>query len=99
MICFNCEMETACKSCLDLVSQKKPSSTGNNMLKSKLPNEYHQMLPHYEGVYKPKQKIIDFESGREVLMKENYKMVVKRRFQRIYTMMECKLYIKTEDIY
>ena len=52
-------------------------------MKRKPPNDYHQMLPHYESKYKPKQNIIDFESAREILMEEEYKMVVKRRFERI----------------
>ena len=64
------------------------------MLKRKFSNESHQMLPHYEGEYKPKQCNIDFESARENLMKEDYKMVAKRRFDGIYSNMECKLYIK-----
>ena len=68
------------------------------MMKRKPPNGNHQMLPHYESVYKLKQNIIDFEYARENLMKEDYKMVVKRRFQRIYNMMECKSYMKNEDI-
>ena len=46
MNCFNCEMERACKLCLDLISQKKTYSTDINMLKRKPPNENHQMLPH-----------------------------------------------------
>ena len=79
-------MERACISCLDLISQKKTSSTDNNLLTRK-PYEYHQMLPHYEGVYKPKPNIIDFESAREVLMEKDYKMIVKRRFERIYNLM------------
>ena len=53
MNCFNCEMEKSCKSCLDLISQKKTYSTDINMLKRKPPNEYHQMLPHYVGKYEP----------------------------------------------
>ena len=85
--CFNCELERTCKSCLDLISEKKISSTDINMLKRKSPNDYHQVLPHYEGEYKPKQNSIDFESAREILMKEDYKMVVNRRIERIYNMM------------
>ena len=42
------------------------------------------MFPCYEGKYEPKQNNIDFESAKEVLMKEDDKMVVKRRFERIY---------------
>ena len=33
MNCFNCEMVRACKSCLDLISQKKTYSTDKNVLK------------------------------------------------------------------
>ena len=98
MNCFNCEMERACKSCLDLISKKKTYSTDINMLKRKPPNQYHQMLPFYEGVFEPKQNNIDFQSAREILMKEDYKMVKKRRFEKINDMMTCKSYIKYEDI-
>ena len=98
MNCFNCEMERACKLCLNLISQKKTYSTDISMLKTKPPNEHHQMLPYYEGVYKPKQKNIDFESAREFLMKRDYKMVEKRRFERITDMITCKSYLKYEDI-
>ena len=94
---FNCEMEKACKSCLDLISQKKTSSTDINMLKRKPPNEQHQMLPHYVGKYEPKQNNIDFESAKEVLMKEDDKMVEKRRFERINDMISYKSYIEYED--
>ena len=97
--CFNCEMEKACDPCLNLISQKKNYSTDINTLKRKPPNEYHQMPPHYEGVYEPKQNNINFESAKKILMKEDYKMVVKRRFERIYNMMmDFKTYIKYEDI-
>ena len=99
MNCFNCEMEKSCKSCLDLISQKKSYSTDINMLKRKPPNQYHQMIPHYVGKNEPKQSIIDFESAKDILMKEDDKMVVKRRFERIYhMMMDFKSYIKYEDI-
>ena len=96
--CFNCEMERSCKSCLDLISQKKTYSTDINMLKRKPPNEYHQMLPHYVGKYEPKQNIINFESAKEILMKEDYKMIEKRRFERIYNALETMTYTKYEDI-
>ena len=56
------------------------------------------MLPHCDGIYEPEQNIIDFESARETSMKEDYKMVVKTRFERIYNKMECKSYMKNEDI-
>ena len=99
MNCFNCEMERSCKSCLDLISQKKTYSTDINMLKRKPPNEKYQMLPHYVGKYEPKQNNIDFESAKDILMKEDDKMVVKRRFERIYNMMlDFISYIKYEDI-
>ena len=75
MNCFNCEMKKACKTCLDLISQKKTYSTDINKLKRKPPNEKHQMLPYYEGVYEPKQNNIDFEFAKDILMKEDYKMV------------------------
>ena len=96
--CFNCEMEKACKTCLDLGSQKKAYSTDINMLKRKPSNENYQMLPFYGGEFKPKQNNIYFETAREILTKEDYKMVVKRRFERICNMMDCKSYMKNEDI-
>ena len=68
------------------------------MLKRKPAIEYYQMLPFYEGMYKRKQNNIDFESAGKTLIEEVYKMVVKRCFERIYNMMECKSYMKTEDI-
>ena len=69
------------------------------MLKRKPPNEQHQMLPYYEGVYEPRHIKIDFESAKDILMKEDDKMVVKRRFERIYNMMmDFQSYIKYEDI-
>ena len=66
MNCFNCEMGRADKSCLDLLSQKKTHSTDINMFKRKTINEYHQMLPPYEGKYEPKQNNIDIESTRKI---------------------------------
>ena len=99
MNCFNCEMERSCKSCLDLISRKKTYSTDINMLKRKPPNEYHQMLPHYVGKYEHKQNNIDFDSAKDILMKEDDKMIVKRRFERIYNMMmDFKSYINYENI-
>ena len=50
------------------------------MLKRKPANENDQMLPYYEGEYKPKQNNIDFESAREISMKEDHKMFVERPF-------------------
>ena len=92
-------MERACKTYLDLISQKKSYSTEINMLKRKPPSQYHQMLPYYVGKYEHKQNNIGFESAKDILMKEDYKMVVKRRFERIYNMMlDFKSYFKYEDI-
>ena len=48
MNCFNCEMEGACKTCLDRISQKKTCSIDINMLKRKTGNECYQMLPYYQ---------------------------------------------------
>ena len=56
------------------------------------------MLPHYAGKYEPKQKNIDSESVREILMKEDYKMIMKRRFERIYNAIETMTFTKHEDI-
>ena len=41
---FNCEIERACNSFFDLMSQKKTFSTDVNMLKRKPPNENHASL-------------------------------------------------------
>ena len=98
MNCFNCEIERSCKPCLDLISQKKTYSTNINTLKRISPNEKHQMLPYYIGEYQPKQNNIDFESAKEILMKEDYKMIEKRRFERIYNAIETMTYTKYEDI-
>ena len=96
--CFNCEMERGCKSSLDLISQNKTYSTHINMLKKKLPHEYHQKLPYYISKYEPMQNNTDFESARVFLMKEDYKMLEKRRFGRISDMMTSKSYNKYQDI-
>ena len=57
-------MERACESRLDLISQNQTYSTDINMLKRQPPKEKNEMLPHYEGVYEPKQSNFDFESAR-----------------------------------
>ena len=95
---FNCEMESACKTCLDRISQKKTYSTDVNMLKKKPANGYYQMLPYYQAKYEHKQNNFDFESARKILMTEDDKMVLERRFERINNMISCKSYIKYEDI-
>ena len=56
------------------------------------------MLPYYEGIYDPKQNNINFKSAKEILMKEDYKMIVKRRFERINDMITYNSYIKYEDV-
>ena len=91
-------MERACETCLERISQKKTYSSDINMLKRKPPNEKHHMLPHYICEYEPKQNSIDFESAWKIFMKEDDNMVVKRRFEKIKKMMECKSYMKNEDI-
>ena len=75
-------MEKACKTCLDRLSRKKTYSTDINMLKRKPANDYYQTLPYCEGKPDPKQNNINFESAGDISMKEEYKMFVKRRFER-----------------
>ena len=78
---------------------KKTYSTNINMLKRHPTKEKHKMLPYYEGKYIPKQNNIDFESAKEILMKEDYKMVVQRRMEKVFNMMmDCKSYSENEDI-
>ena len=81
-----------------MISQKKSYSTDINTLKRKPPNEKHEMLPHYEGKYEPKQNNINFETAKEILMKEDNKMIIQRRFERIINMMDYKSYTKNENI-
>ena len=95
--CFNCEMERACKTSLDLISQKKTCSTDINMSKRQPPNEYHQMLPLYECIYKPKQNNLDSESARDISMKKDDEIVEKRQFERINDIITCISHIKYED--
>ena len=99
MNCFNCEMKKSCKTCLDLISQKKTYSTNIILLKRKAPNEKHQMLPYYIGEYEPKQNNIDFETAKEILMKEDNKMVIQRRFERIINKMWILNHILNTRIY
>ena len=77
---------------------KKTYSTDINMVKRKPANENYQMLPFYESVFEPRQNNIDFESAREILLKKDYKMVLKRRFEGVYNMMHCLSYMKNEEI-
>ena len=61
-------MDRACKAFLEQIIQKKKNSIAINMSKRKPLYEKHHMLPHYIGDYEPKQKKIDFESVRKILM-------------------------------
>ena len=97
MNCFNCGMERACGTCLAQISQNETYSTEISMLKAKPTNEYYQMRPYYVGEYEPKQKNIDLESAIESLLKGDDKMVVKRCSERIYNIMESKIYMKNEN--
>ena len=68
------------------------------MLRRKPAKEIYQMLPYHDGEHKPKEKNLEFEPAKDILMKEDYKKVVRRRFERIYNMMECISYMKNEDL-
>ena len=68
------------------------------MLKRKPPNQYHQLPSRYEGKYEYRQNIFNFASAREILMKEDNKKVVKRRFERKYNAIETMTYTRYEDI-
>ena len=97
MNCFNCEVKIAFEMCLNQMSQNRASSTDINMLK-KLAIEYYQMLLHSIGAYKPKQNNFDFESAVEILMKEDKKKIVKRRFDRMNNAKESMADTKYQDI-
>ena len=68
------------------------------MLIRKRANECFQMLPYSIGKHEPKQKNIDFEPAREISSKEVDKMVVKRRFERLYVFMEVNSYTIYEEL-
>ena len=68
------------------------------MLKRIPRNEYHQMLPYYEGKYETRQNNIDFESAKGVLMSAEKPIIEKRRLERINDMIVCESQIKNEDI-
>ena len=97
MICFNCKVEKACLSCLDLASQKKNFSTYNHMLKGEPPNNKHQILPSYVEEYEPKTSSNTFEAAKEVLITHGLPMVENRRFESTNIMIACKLYMKREN--
>ena len=94
--CSNCGMQRACTRCLDQIGEMKTYSTSFNMLKRNPGNDYHQMLSYCEGEYERRQKMIRLETARGISMRVDNKNVVKRRFQRINIMMDCKSYIKSK---
>ena len=51
-------MEGTFKTCLDQISKNKSFFTDNNMLKTNPANEYHQIIPYYEGKYERRKKIL-----------------------------------------
>ena len=55
------------------------------------------MLLHYEGKFEPRQNNIDFESAKNIFIREDDKMVPKRRLERIYNAKEIMTYTKYED--
>ena len=74
-------------------------------MKRKPPDDYYQLLSLYVGesssreqVNTLRQKNVDFQSAKEILMKEDDKMIVKRRFERIYNAIESMADTKYEDI-
>ena len=86
MKCFSCELDRACKSCLDLVSQKMTYATDINLLKRQLPKEKHQMLPCNIGEYKPKTSIFYFEAAKEVLL------LLKKQWMKIDVSRDLKIW-------
>ena len=73
--CFNSERWRAFISCLDLVSQKKTSSTDINMLKRQPPNEKLEMFSWYVGNYTSRKTVINFGSAKEVSMNAEKEMI------------------------
>ena len=67
------------------------------MLEKKPANEYYQLLHYCHGQYEPRQNNIDLESARETLMKEDDKMVAKRRFESRKNLMEVNSNPKNEE--
>ena len=55
------------------------------------------MLSCYIGEYETGPSFIDFESAQAVLMEVDRKIVVKRRFERLYNAKETSTYTKYED--
>ena len=54
MNCFECEVVTACRSCLKRITLFKNYSTEINKLKRLPENEFGYMLPHYSRIFKKK---------------------------------------------
>ena len=95
---FNCQMKRAFKSCLDPVNQEKTYSTDLSELKRHPPNEKHQILLWYVGEYKPKTSNLNFMAGKEFLICAGKPKIEIRRFETINDMIECKSYMKNEDV-
>ena len=91
-------MERTCEACLDRISQKKTYSTSISMLKRNSAKEFYQMLPYCKGEYEPEQNVLDFQSAGEILMEEADEMVVKGRFEMIYSAKESMVDMKYGDI-
>ena len=56
------------------------------------------MPPWFAGEYIPRQNTIGFESAREILIEKDDKMVVRRRFDRIYDMIEGNSHSQYEEV-
>ena len=54
-------------------------------------------VPYYIGEYEPKQGIFDFESARELLIKEDVNMAEEGRLERLYNMIEVNSYTKYQE--
>ena len=97
MMCFNCEMQRACDTCLERRGHKKTFSTDINMFKRRPANKYHQMVPYYIGEYELKLNNFDFESAEGNLMTAEKPMLGKRCNERVKDMITCISYMKNED--
>ena len=68
------------------------------MFKRKPANKYYQKLTYYESEYEPRQTNLDFDTEREILVKENDKTFAERRFERINNMVAAKACINKKDL-
>ena len=91
-------MERACKSCFDLVSQKRTYSKDIIMSKRQSSNEHHQMLAWYLGEYKPKTSTINLEAAKHVLLTPEKPMIKNRRFGGTNDIIACESYMKHQDV-